>query len=75
MRVLAEGDIDVVSGGIASKLALMGEIFEICHEGGVAGFLVGASFFGGVGLGMGFNYAWEQSTGNSFGSSLYNVFN
>lgn len=75
MRVLTNEELATTSGGVASKIAYLGDLFAIIHEGGVAGVLVGASAFAGTGIGLGFNYVWEQATGNSPGGSLYDWVN
>lgn len=68
MRVLADNEINAVSGG---NEEIIGAIAVIAHEGGVAAAGIGVAFYAGVALGMGFNEAFEYVMGQSFGSWIY----
>lgn len=71
MRVLSQGEADAVSGGLTG--AALGEMAEIIHAGGASIFMVGLSFFAGVGAGMAFNAGWTAMTGSTFGGSIYDA--
>lgn len=75
MRAITEVELGAVAGGAPSAYTLLGELFAISHEGGVAVFMVGAAGFAGIGIGMVVNWAWEQMTGNTPGGSLYEQLN
>lgn len=73
MRVLEANEVAVVSGGWSEDEVLIGESFAVAHEGAAATFLVGAAFYGGIGLGLAWNAAFESAMGQSFGSWIYDA--